>query len=251
MVQAFAQVESGGRKDLPDGRPQILFEAHWFSKFTGGQYDQSHPNISSPYWNRSLYVGGVGEYKRLDEAIKLNKVAALKSASWGVFQIMGFNYNRCDFPDVVSFVEFIKGPDDNDMEAFSEFVESDKRLLAAVREEDFETCAELYNGTGQVPKYSKELRESYDYFVAKYGDIQGELLLEEPVIKPFVGLLKRGSLLTSEVRVLQRALGSYYPWFADGDFGPKTEEAVKAFQSNNGLVADGVVGPNTRKALGI
>ena len=28
-VLAVAEVESGGRKDLPDGRPQILFEAHW------------------------------------------------------------------------------------------------------------------------------------------------------------------------------------------------------------------------------
>ena len=33
-VLAVAEVESGGRKDLPDGRPQILFEAHWFSRLT-------------------------------------------------------------------------------------------------------------------------------------------------------------------------------------------------------------------------
>jgi putative chitinase len=30
-----------------------------------------------------------------------------------------------------------------------------------------------------------------------------------------------------------------------GNFGPKTEEAVKAFQTKNGLTADGKVGPNT------
>ena len=32
---------------------------------------------------------------------------------------------------------------------------------------------------------------------------------------------------------------------ADGDFGPKSAEALKAWQSKNGLTADGVVGPTT------
>ena len=36
-----------------------------------------------------------------------------------------------------------------------------------------------------------------------------------------------------------------------GNFGPKTEEALKAWQSKNGVVADGIAGPLTLAKLGI
>jgi hypothetical protein len=53
------------------------------------------------------------------------------------------------------------------------------------------------------------------------------------------------------VSQLQQALASagYEPGSVDGSYGKQTEAAVTAFQQDNGLAADGVVGPETAAAL--
>ena len=55
----------------------------------------------------------------------------------------------------------------------------------------------------------------------------------------------------AEVVQLQHALAAagYSPGKADGDYGDATTNAVKAFQSDHGLTADGVAGPKTLAAL--
>lgn len=71
-------------------------------------------------------------------------------------------------------------------------------------------------------------------------------------------ILRRGDGINypeyaDEVKQLQKLLvqaGIFPPdEVADGQFGANTEEAVKRFQSSQGLTIDGIVGPNTWEAL--
>jgi len=54
---------------------------------------------------------------------------------------------------------------------------------------------------------------------------------------------------TAALQVALRAKG-LYAGNVDGDAGPATRAAVRALQARRGLVADGIAGPRTRRALG-
>jgi len=165
IIKAFAEVESSGygfwQFSDTDWRPKILFEAHWFHKFTNGIYDKSHPNISSPVWNKELYYYGKKEYNRLDEACALNREAGLKSASWGKFQIMGFNHVRCGFVNLHDFINAMYKSEAEHLKAFCAFVSADKKLIDAIRNHDFRIMALRYNGSGAVDIYSSRLQDIY------------------------------------------------------------------------------------------
>jgi peptidoglycan hydrolase-like protein with peptidoglycan-binding domain len=66
-----------------------------------------------------------------------------------------------------------------------------------------------------------------------------------PAPKP-ARMLRRGSrgAAVVELQTLLAARGLYQAR-VDGRFGPVTERAVKAFQRSEGIVVDGIVGPQT------
>jgi hypothetical protein len=64
---------------------------------------------------------------------------------------------------------------------------------------------------------------------------------------------KRGSQ-GEQVKVIQQKINDYFNSLridVDGDFGPKTENAVKIYQQLKKLEVDGIVGTVTQKSLGI
>lgn len=64
--------------------------------------------------------------------------------------------------------------------------------------------------------------------------------------------LQFGSQGDAVMRVQQALIDQGFdPGPVDGRFGPGTENAVRAFQTNHGLTADGIVGNATWSALGL
>lgn len=74
--------------------------------------------------------------------------------------------------------------------------------------------------------------------------------MANPTLQLKDGFSSESPDLRDDVQRLQRALiRAGFELDDDGLFGRGTEEAVKAFQRENGLVADGIVGPKTWEAV--
>jgi len=165
-LRAVAEVESAGSGFLPapDRRPKVLFEGHVFHRLTAGRHGASHPNLSHPKWDRRRYAGSLaGEWKRLDRAAELDPAAAMQSASWGAFQIMGFNYALCGFDSIGRFVECQSASADAQLESFANLLSRPgSPLILPLRRRDWARFARLYNGPGyRRNRYDEKLAEAY------------------------------------------------------------------------------------------
>jgi hypothetical protein len=168
-LHAVAAVESAGAGFVAGQppRPKILFEAHAFHRLTGGRFAEQAPTLSSATWDRALYAKtAAGEWKRLEAACTYDRPAALQSASWGMFQIMGFNYAYCGCPDVEAFVAKQYAGADEQLACFARFI-ARPPYLPALRNKDWTKFAEAYNGPAQAKnKYAEKIAAAYERFAA-------------------------------------------------------------------------------------
>jgi len=153
-IKAVADVESAGCGLLDDGRAKILFEGHIFYKRTNGAYAADHPTICYPVWTSKFYQGGAAEYDRLQEAEALDPTAARMSASYGKFQIMGFNFPLCGFNSIDDFYDAMQTGEFEQLNAFCEYVKH-TGLDVELQNHNWTAFATKYNG----PEY---WRNSYD-----------------------------------------------------------------------------------------
>lgn len=161
-IKAVTAVESQGSGFNPDHTPVTLFEALWFHKLTKGIYDKSYPNLSSPVWDRTLYAGAwKGEQTRLQKAMAIDRDAALQSASWGMFQIMGFNHVLCGFSRLQDFVNAMYKDEASQLGCFTQYV-MHSGLDKDLRAHDWASFAYRYNGRSyRANGYDTKLARAY------------------------------------------------------------------------------------------
>lgn len=195
VVKAVQEVESKGAGFLDDGRSIILFERHQFRKELNkamaadpelvkrimlvlslkpqGTRDpiltvQEHLTNTQPdIYNSTAggYIGGSSEYNRLAKASILDRDCARKSASWGLFQIMGYHHTNMGFSTVNDMVASFELTERNQLFGFNDFVlgKADPRLLPALRTKNWLAFALAYNGPAQRG-YDVKLAAAYEKY---------------------------------------------------------------------------------------
>ena len=181
-IKAVADVETSGSAFDTMGRPRILFERHYFHRLTAGRYDKRHARISA------ATAGGYGkfsaQYAKLEEAYALDPDAALSSASWGRFQIMGSNHRAAGYASVRLFVEALSRSEAAHLRAFVAFVGNDKTMAKALRDKEWAAFAKAYNGKGYKKNlYDDKLKAAYDRFAVEDAGKAGNAWALSPSIK--------------------------------------------------------------------
>lgn len=168
-IKAVTDVESRGSGFLADGvRPVILFERHIMRRqlIAHGHADLAassmlmRPDIvnSTP----GGYKGGEAEWSRLDDAVKIDRQSALESASWGLFQIMGFHWKTLGYASVQDFVNAMYRDEGAQLDAFVLFVKANPNLATALRNRNWASFAAGYNGPGyRANKYDEKMAAAF------------------------------------------------------------------------------------------
>lgn len=163
-IKAVAEVESSGDGFLSTDEPKILFERHIFSKRTNRLFDKSNPGVSDA--SPGGYGAVSGQHKRLQEAVSLDRNAALMSASWGKFQIMGFNFALAGFNSLQEFITAMYQSEREHLIAFINFIKHTS-LDDELRELRWADFARKYNGPQyQKNNYDTKLLAAYKKFSA-------------------------------------------------------------------------------------
>lgn len=179
-VRAVTEVEAKGYGFLKTGRSTILYERHVFyrefnKKLDKGLVDvkqllkrenlnettnvsllkqhleQKYPNLynRTPGGYQGTSNGIEHEYVKMEQAKLIDDECALLSVSYGLFQLMGFNYKASGFKTVNEMYLACARSERNQLDAFCNFVLSENRLINPLRKGDMLSFALAYNGPAQ------------------------------------------------------------------------------------------------------
>ena len=192
-IKAVAEVEARGDGFLPTGQPVILFEPHVFWKELRARgtfpkdyilyeavYDKNgketgalkaivnskYADILYPKWKPGAYGPSSRQHERLARAAEIDREAALSSASWGKFQIMGFNWKECGCSSLQEFINIIYESEYGHLLLFCHFI-SKKGLVKHLKNRRWDLFAYGYNGEGyKTNKYDKKLEAAFKKYSA-------------------------------------------------------------------------------------
>ncbi|WP_441254557.1 N-acetylmuramidase domain-containing protein [Aeromonas sp. A600620] len=174
-MATVAQVESIGEGFTQAMRPVVLFERHVFykqltkhlGKAAADQLAAHYPNLVSP--KRGGYAGGAAEWERLQLAISLHRDAAIESASWGMFQIMGYHWQPLGFASASDWQNAMQRSEVEHLTALCRFIQQDPAMHKALQGRKWADFARRYNGPAYKENdYDTKLAKWFAYFTKVY-----------------------------------------------------------------------------------
>lgn len=239
-TKTVIQVETAGKGFNSAGWVEFLFEPHIFYRncpkdklATAIQQGLAYPTWRGPgTYPKSVQL----RIQQFQKAAALDETAAIKSASWGLGQIMGSECLEAGYPTPQDMLAAFAESEANQVKGMLSLIHHrkiDKDLLAFP---DMTACrhfAKIYNGAAyERNNYHVKL---HDAFIRNRG-----AAAERPTLDPLAdGTLSFGEKddrVDGPIRKMQnrfKELG--YSLKIDGDFGGGTRTTVLAWKANEGM----------------
>lgn len=160
-LHAFMDVECGGSGFDLKGRVKVLFEPHvfWRELGPGKKRDQAaRSGLAYAKWRAGAYP--VDSYPRLLQAMQIDETAALRSASWGLGQVMGFNCRAAGYATPQKMIKAFAADEENQLQAMVAFLKT-KGLDEALRRHDWLKIEKVYNGGGYNGHYAARMQNAF------------------------------------------------------------------------------------------
>ncbi|MCF6344188.1 MAG: N-acetylmuramidase domain-containing protein [Devosiaceae bacterium] len=249
---AILEVEAAGRGFDRKNRPKMLFEPHIFYRLLGkGAKRNQAVKLGLAYrqWGRRPYPKSYdARFRQLSAAMKVHTAFALQSASWALPQIMGFNHKDAGFSSAYLMVKAMMQGEKEQVLAMVTLLKT-WGLAAAIQSKDLNEAknwrgfARRYNGSSYAKhnyhgRLAKAYRKHSKGAAMSLPSYKNNRILQEGVKGEAVRNLQADLI----------ALG-FKPGPVDGRFGDKTHRAVIAFQIDNKITSDGMVGRDTYQKI--
>lgn len=248
VLLAFVEVEAARSGFDSLGRPKMLFEPHVFYRELGATAARDKAvaqGLAYRNWIAGKYPSD--SYPRLAQAIEIIETPAVRSASYGLGQILGNNHLGTGHPTAQSMVLAAMTSEAEQLMQMVTLM-SNWGMRAMLTGKDFtkadswRQAAAKWNGSGYA-KHDYHGRMARAYIKHSKG---------QPLMVAPANVLLMAGMKGEAVRNLQvdlYTLGYLFPSGIDGRYGAETERNVRLFQSARRIAADGKAGAATLRNL--
>ncbi len=168
-IKAVVEIEAGRSHEgfSAPGKPLINFDLTMFRRFASrrgvnlSKFRKSHSVVFSSHRGSQTRAN-----KRLDAARSIHPDAAVEGTFWGMFQIGGFNWDKCGCSSLDEFEDRMSRSERDQLDMFAEFI-TKAGLLKHLKSKNWAAFARGYNGPAYARRaYHTRMASAY----AKYSD---------------------------------------------------------------------------------
>ncbi|MDE5785260.1 MAG: N-acetylmuramidase family protein [Duncaniella sp.] len=169
-IKAVVEIEAGKTHQgfSSPGKPLVNFDLSMFRSFASrrginlGKYTSQYPDVF-----RSGRRNQAEVFTRLENAMAIDSALAVEATFWGMFQIGGFNWQRCGAESIEDFVRLMSRSERDQLELFGNFI-TNTDLLKHLRSKNWAAFARGYNGPAYARRgYHTRLANAYRRYKAE------------------------------------------------------------------------------------